>query len=1067
MTARPSPVPSKNALRALRHLALSTPTIVCTAVGGIYGVATLNYDARRKVKLAESILETKRVIRSVSNGRGSAHMRQMFEAAEQGQDFTLDPKKAIKRRKVRNYSAVAVERPIGDEDDYVVIQRALQDIQRRPQGQRQAQRNDKDLNDSPVKHLRSRHRQTFDHGHEQRLPLEMTRNSHSIVQTIGPTTNQQAGSQDVELLTDHKPWGLGRRARGNGVEAIRAATTMSMKPPSHGVYARPKPYVIEQELDDELAPVVEYTPAPAQPAVRLKFEQTSTQTFDDGPDVLIGHMFDQALTNSLVPPESKPSYVPGGKSEGRDVLDGLADANTAVDVGFTQESALAAASLAADSSPHVDALHTRARQTETMEATSTPAHGITSSNLGVELTTATDDPRDTEGVRSLDVLELDTTSNRGLDTPADMGIEIKEGYAEDLRAQDDFVDWPTQVHFTPQSPAEPSTATSIDHLEVPPVESQESAVHYFGLCHMRVQAQLDAPRAEVRTPSHLSDTLPKSLQEQLMASDQRLDAPTPYCDHHPNTADQLAEAERCVRAVAHSGIKVDECLYEPAVYSLCSTGRAREAETFVTQMVHRYNVKPDYQVRYHLVAGLASTGDWQAVNEYMVKWHSSSQARKRPFAFARMFTAIFEHYLVQRSMNESYDYLMYALEHWGLIPTKEITVVFLPMCVRNGRFDLIGAWVQMVRELYPKMDADTTSLAVACGLADVWYQRLSSCEEIEKTCNAMSRAAVHDPFSAPLREIAMTAMKENLQRLLEKAKVLVTSHDMRMIDMDLDNFDSTVRSATALLQNYGHQHMSSKLQRLFINIGRQIDAVTRLSNIFSGAPSETRSGEKAEWLGKAVDSPQRSLGSSDAGFGDHQIRHRTELWPMVARDYVRQQVEGKPISHKLLESTVTQLRLQKRHGEAIQLLESVHKSPYVQGTTGTFFEADMYHVWLRTAMEAGSLEAMETALFASLSSMPQLENDTRFKWLMRLVIGEMKQRVKGASMSQTSDTCLTADYHRGRLEELLRKREGTKTSDKSESFPRHKPWWEWYYSPAEPHGEYSTNHTTSRMVAVA
>ena len=1037
-------------------------------------------------------------------------MRQMFEAAEQGQDFTLDPKKASKRRKVRNYSAVAVERPIGDEDDYVVIQRALQDVQRRPQGQRQGQRNDNHLKHSPVKQLRSGHRQISEHGHEQRLPLEMKRNSHPIVQTTGPTTNQQAGSHDVEPLVDHKHWGQERRARGNGVEAIRAATTMSMKPPRHGVYARPKPYAIEQELDDELAPVVEYTPAPAQPAVRLKFEQTSTQTFDDGPDVLIGHMFDQALTNSLVPPESKPSCVPGGKSESRDTLDRIADANTAVDVGFTQESALAAASFPADSIPHVDALHTRARHNETMGATSTPAPGTTSSNLGIESATATDDPRGTEGVRSPDVLELDTTSNRRLDTPADMGIEIKEGYIKDVRAQDDFVDWPTQVHSTPHSPEEPSTATSIDRFEVPPVESQESAVHYFSLCHMRVQAQLDAPRAGVRTSSHLSDTpkfdaiglcsppdidakpvIQSSMgtpsEFRLMRSLNTFDTAhgayqmyspyrvwefvgkqlTNYCDHHPDIADQLAEAERRVRAVARSGIKVDECLYEPAVYSLCSTGRAHEAECFVTRMVHRYNVKPDYQVRYHLAAGLASTGDWQAVNEYMVKWHSSSQARKRPFAFARMFTAIFEHYLVQRSMNESYDYLMYALEHWGLIPTKEITVVFLPMCVRNGRFDLIGAWVQMVRELYPKMDADTTSLAVACGLADVWYQRLSSCEEIEKTCNAMSRAAVHDPFSAPLREIAMTAMKENLQRLLEKAKVLVTSHDMRMIDMDLDSFDSTVRSATALLQNYGHQHMSSKLQRLFINIGRQIDAVTRLSNIFSGAPSETRSGEKAEWLGKAVGSPQRSLGSSDAGFGDHQIRHRTELWPMVARGYVRQQVEGKPISHKLLESTVTQLRPQKRHGEAIQLLESVHESPYVQGITGTFFEADMYHVWLRTAMESGSLEAMETALFASLSSMPQLETDTRFKWLMRLVIGDMKKQVQAASMSQTSDTCMPADYHRGRLEELLRKREGTKTSDKSESFPRHKPWWEWYYSPAEPHGEHSTYQATSRMVAVA
>ena len=1199
-------------------------------------------------------------------------MRQMFEAAEQGQDFTLDPRNASKRRRVRDYSAVAVDRPVEDDAEFVVIQRALQAVQRRPPSRSQERRNDKHFDDGTVKNLKSRPRQIPDHGYEQHLPLELMWSAHQTAQTSGPMADQQAGRKDVDPRSDHRPWGPERRAHGDSVEAIRAASTIAMKPPSRGVYARPRPYAVEAELDDKPAPMVEYVPAPAQPPVRPMFEQTSAQAFDDGPDTLIMDMFDQALIKSLPPLENKSSHPTDDSSEGRDKHDQLADASIAADTGLTQLSASAAASLANDSIAGAGTLTTWTPQQETMEARSTQVPGMASLEFGVEPTHAAKGPGDAEDVRLPHAAEPAITSNRQPTTAAGTGIGMEQEYStEHLRTMDDFVDWPTQAQF--QDREERSIATSVEHFEIPPVQSQEFTLHYFGLCHARVQSQLDARQTSDHPAIHLSNVLPESRKEQLSALEQRVDklapdqpaipkcvlidkaikykndclegndfdiddyaafkkirqarkgefsrdrldleqdgtpvteeeihrrelstlnkfrethfdkfnrsarkelvgyrpskwsafdpdfntidlfsstdidpeafnhndegipskssdttrfpsqdivdtdtrnidsAPmknvaaadgangqsnrtgsvepsdpaewigscprdmkllghhlTTYCENHSERAHQLAEAERSIQAIATPGTMVHECVYEPVVHSLCSMGHAHEAETFVTRMVNEHGVIPGYWVRYHLAAGLASTGDWHAVNEYMIKWHNSPQARKRPFAFAMMFTAIFEHYIAQKSMNESYDYLMYALEHWGLLPTEQTTAVFLPVCVRSGRFDLIESWIQLSRELHPKMDAGTMSLDVTCRLADVWYQQQSTCEEIERACFAISRSAVHDPFSAPLREAAMTATKEDLKRLLEKDKVVVKLQNTSAVNMDLDSFDGVVRSATALLQNHRHQHMSFKQQRLFDNLGRQVDAVARLGDIFCGAPAEIAYNSMTVSARERAGVRKHPLHDTDTGMDEHQIPHRIELWPIVARGYAQQHlVHGEPISHRLLESIVPRLRLQQRQDEAIQLLESVHESPYVQGITGTCFGADILNAWLRIAIETRSPLSMETALFAALSSTRNLEKDTRFNLLAKLVILRMKQRALRApvELKQTQNNVyLTANYLEGRLAERLWKREGASTANEKETYPEYMPWWERFKSPIEGYDERFTKHTTSPMVAVA
>lgn len=92
MLAKPLLVPSNDALRILRQLAFAGSTIATI------GVVTLNYNIHHRIRLAEQCLETKKQIRALSNGNREAHMARVIEAAESGQDFSIQ---AMRERRSR------------------------------------------------------------------------------------------------------------------------------------------------------------------------------------------------------------------------------------------------------------------------------------------------------------------------------------------------------------------------------------------------------------------------------------------------------------------------------------------------------------------------------------------------------------------------------------------------------------------------------------------------------------------------------------------------------------------------------------------------------------------------------------------------------------------------------------------------------------------------------------------------------------------------------------------------------------------------------------------------------
>ena len=236
MSTNHPPVPSKNALRALRRLAFSSTTIL-GAVGSACGLATLNYEARRRIQLAERIVATKHTIRSVSNGRGPAHIARMCEAAENGEDFTLDVNKTNKRRRTRHHSTLAFDQWNENEGDLLALQQSLQKLSQRPRPQASGPQ-------QPHLSLLS----TAKRNSGNRIPNAYSPHSRSSTippleyRSLSPESYNNFGPYRAAPSNTHTPAPRANSTQTKrnslSAERILAATQVPLKRDTDGVYAR-------------------------------------------------------------------------------------------------------------------------------------------------------------------------------------------------------------------------------------------------------------------------------------------------------------------------------------------------------------------------------------------------------------------------------------------------------------------------------------------------------------------------------------------------------------------------------------------------------------------------------------------------------------------------------------------------------------------------------------------------------------------------------------------------------------------------------------------------------------
>lgn len=946
MPSRPTPSPSKNALQALRHLAFSHPTIFAGAIGSACCAAIVSCEAQRRVRLAEKIVSTKQTLRSISDGRGNSRVARMFEAAEKGEDFLLDPRSAQRRRRVRRYSALAVARD--DDADTEALRAALADMpvraarkRRTPKSMVTAPEEDK-TQVSPsrlpsMENASASHPSVGgqrDHDQPRQIPSRSARpvcptavRSSSRQRVTAPNPGTNGDSHTIGSVQDavDSPWTMRREPRNSAAaQRIHEASMVQHKHPDQHVYERvqkvDKPSATTEALEHD-AIIESHRIRNVQSTEPIRIRRTKSSRDGSGvqsqpkttsrrADVDYADLFKALRLPNLIPPTEASDDPFQWKLPATDFLEistqDLEEKSEAMaDEAETEERPIDGwASFFSLTYRRIDA----ARQNSKGQIKSSTDSG--EKTLKPFIGTLPEERNLTRKIRKYlasdapDALSKACDAFSGQYDPNIHGILPTSAVLLLRRLLSDET---TYVQ-----------AAAVLNWSSPLVASFKTRSRSVGTRIIRY----------LQTISEMS-TDPAVWKE---------------------------ETHRVLRCFKACSLEVPDRSLEMIIRMMCWIDQPSEAEAQMKAWEAEFELEHSVRVDAQLVHGYASRRDWVSVDRLMTQCSDSGLARERPMWFSNVFREVFRLHLQDRGLNASYDYLINAMAYWKLPPTSAVTTLLAVACVKARKLDNLKEWVEATRQLWPRLQLGFGLPRMACELSQAWNEIEARCEDIKQTIEAMVIGATDDPFSPSIRSIVRDAIADAIYRA--SMAVLNAAH----LGQDIPQDQLPPRTLSRALP-YAHQLLtdseetvSQEHEAALEHLSQELHAIVEIDDMFGG---ERRLSKPSSTYTHSVEHDEipynaESQETSTSGLPDHlpsllrsgNLPHKQILWPMVAEEYARCQRLDLPPPHHLLENVVKKLHWQWRILEAVELLRSVHDSPYVTGRPGGCFPSALYTAWL-------------------------------------------------------------------------------------------------------------------------
>lgn len=1123
MAPKSSIVPSKAALRALRRLTLSTPGIFVGAVGGVCGLATLNYDTHRKVQVAEKIIDTKRAIRSVSNGRGALHLANMFEAAERGEDFTLSAGRIHRGKRKKRYSTVAPQ--LEDEGSYNAEVPQLGSWRQDNESRQTAETSTVvERGSALIRRVPSSAHRTRDPDHEARFPPSQThpgdrrRISKSHTQNILIDNGEPQSLSSIQrLLEEFDPGEPGpqfsshplrwdsrslatspaaRQGAKNGgpvrpehtpsepktgsgailfstrerndriAQKITAATMQQHKLETHTVYGRPK--VTDDQTATGLADCVQSWLRPLQrtsdhggtqrrgqdsfqPVVsRSKqpiahgnaSESSNTRLANGEPAIKDQDARPSPILRSAVAVDPSREVTDGGRYAGTELHfpeSTIPFPGTATESDFSQRKHqfIAHAGARAD--------HTDLKDSVSDDLTRLRAflpHGSSRQDKGPDLAASTAYASLTvpqlEGLVDAKKLEqikkqiYDILLSPGQFEPRRRARALWVATMKAFSATNKEADWAMLEllyyefrHYFPS------------HISPVPVRRLARYLLATGHESSRLRGALFPHNHQ---DGHLSD------RDACLTVNHYL---SEFCQDCPDAESQVAELGKIILVAESAGAPMSEHLIVPVIRSLCAMGDLTRAQSVVDEMATLHGVPITFYTEDLLVIGYAAAGNWAHVEDALDRLHRKGLSRSQPIQFSTLFKDVFEHYVAQHSLAQSYDFLVFAVRYWGLVPTSFISTRFIKACIKDARYDFIQEWVQAVRESFPQVDIGTSNHVAALRIGQTWKEMRASCEDVEKSCRAMAHGAIADPFSNVFRAITMEHVTLDLaERLGLQPGVAQASRHGQVSDRPPTmHIDDLRKQADEIISRSQAASDETAPDQQVQDLIRQTNAVRMLNDVFSGdiQSTDVRQTSHAEQVRGSSDAagedrflsgPEGLVSSVPQSLRGSRMPPRKELMEAIAEVYYSQEKSGLPVSHAVLKHTARQLQHSQRCLEAAQLFEIVYESDYVQGPDGQPFDLDIFSSWLDIAIELRSIHRVQKALWAVVDSARHLRITTHFVLLTRIA----GDKASTSLFYRRAEELYELHYLLWRLQRL--RWIGAGMPEQKPKFPRFKTWGE-------------------------
>ncbi|KAJ9611532.1 hypothetical protein H2200_004716 [Cladophialophora chaetospira] len=979
--ARPSPiVPSKNALRALRRLALSPSVLVVSTIGSVCGIATLNHEVNRRVRLAEQALESKRVIRSLSHGRGSAQLNSMIEAAERGDDFTLNTRGAKKRRKknppLRSFSAVALQDP--------------------------SERTNDAVSDEPPIQPESRHTTYFGRVSEARATPRPVPQPRLATHTNG-----------VHSLA---------------VEKILHASKAHRKTPDHRTYGRPnpqrqseadraqnlfqtwfKPFVTTPDEDvpgpTEVLPTIRASDAASDEPSKIKtpkgqrhgiLDATETQrdpTRTSGTDVPqhqwkpISIVFPPVAVvlegdlQMIEPPEWATNNTTGVNVEGPAVVRGA-------DLGTP----------------------TRSDDENSSQLSMKRSVTYLPSRRAAYLLSYLDDDEPIDQLRmQINQMEPSLAAEARIESLLESTSKEFVDHAKYVLNRDAFLSlcrfvfthtsrrkWlATMRHLTSQhSTVNWTTAEAILHIY------RTSGCHPKDL-HIRPVFEL---------VQHLLATVPTSTRiEQVLFPAPARDNPNdvdPFdlasrylqfiCDHQHSIPECRVELGTIVNAAKRAGLSPSKDLIIPVLRACVSAKDFDAAEDLLEGLVPEFGPTESLSLLEEYTFVAACDGSWAVVEAMLDRFHTLNRSRGQPIDSGRLFERLLSRHIAKNTSHHSFHFTVHAMKYAGLIPTNHVSRTLICAFIRDGRYDLMVEWLHLLKSAFPRVSSGFDFLQGGWLLTNALSDMGASCEEIARICQTIAHGTRRDPFGPAFREFAVDLVKADLCHRVCYALGHLPASDVSVEKIHSMTMEQLLKHAYEIRATPEVEGSDSTLvEGLKNDLAVQISAIVGLAKTFRGDSKTLFFGVKTQ-QDTLLGNRRRANNAVLLHPGDVLKRKHPEghglarsagigtLTQALVEHYDRTEKDGLPVDHSGLKHFIISVG-PEYPAEVLELVEAIYASEFVQGATGAPFSTDLFKKWLYLVSTDGSVASAAAALSAVVESADKLEWTAHFRYLCEFV----------------------------------------------------------------------------------
>ena len=1026
MASQSQIVPSKNALRALRKLALGGSTVV-GAVGSISGLACVSYDIRQRIHLAESIVETKRVLHSqpISNPNRKAQMAAVFEMYEKGQGKEGNESWRDFSRRARRQSTLENVDNSHEVIDSVTGKEMLPhtDIARRPTHVRSTGGALHAPSGRPTMLSVPSHppwkRPQVDP--EDTAQLHYNQNSPTAQRIIEATSKPHK-------FNLHTVYGRPREVRDiSPVQKIITATQRQHKLPSEVVFGQPAnskdealpelPSCVQQWLTPTNKPKAGANhvttlkrPKATYKAMRSdnasrRHSTLATMPQDDGDYPAIW----PSMAESQYDDPFFPNHETTSKADEKTHRSGI------VSLPSGQK-------IKTDPAPKKHKIQKTSHRQPTSPG---PAMQTATQDVCANLSALIDSvlwtpSLDTEEVYDISAYPLSLTDRTPL--PTNSQANESTGTHRTLDAATEYSSLLEQLFtiipkvrrrrgnpaaqvilaralkiYAHGGCAEDFRAIDKLHLEfaarlclpfITPIRQLVQFLLNTGLEDDRRRAGRILFRYDLveESPNEDSTAVREYRYERNVVS--YIDF---LCSGSASKARVVLDFRKVLEVIYLRGEKPTEAMFRPVLDLFYECGDLKYIRNMFEEMKTVHGIKPTGLTRMILLLGYAKQNDWAQVVTDFEAMHREGMSRKEPMSYCAMFSKVFRQYALSEPVEKTHDFVVNAICYWGLIPSSAISATAVQAYVRHRRYDLIKEWIEAVRHMFPHVKP--IGDAFAYELARTWSEIGASCEDIETTCVSILQGAdyvVPGRFQAVVQEALARQLARKLQAIRSDG---AASDDHPTNVKDTDDLLSQLQSAFEVISSHAGESGLVR-HRGVADLLAQSSAVLRLHKFFGGKATIAAPDVKPDVLSyrstrtqtARPDAPTTDLATPIPEILRRDILPDRETVISLVSDHYSQQLKlGQSLSHDVLKVACRGLEQTGRRHDILCLISHIYQGPVVQGSNGVMFDIDIIQTWMEAAYRLKSAKACKKILTAVLEEGTAIRLTHQFMVLLSMV----------------------------------------------------------------------------------